>query len=109
MTRPPRWVWQVLAYLAVTGAFGYTLTEIRDTNAVQCADRRDGREALRATVTEAFRPGTPTNFSAIPSFADLDPATQRFLNDLADALASGSSRTEVRDRILESIPPIECR
>lgn len=105
----PIWLRQLLAYVALTGAFGYVVVEIQHTNKVQCEDRRDGRAALRATVTEAFRPGTPTDFSLIPSFADLDPATQTFLNDLADALSSSSSRTEVRDRILESIPPIECK
>lgn len=74
----------------------------------RCQDRQDGRNALRATVERAYEPGAPTDFTAIPSYADLDPATQRFLDDLALAISEGGDGEEVRDSILESIPPIEC-
>lgn len=103
-----RWLWQLAAYLAIVATFGYILDEQQQHNAVQCADRRDGRAALRRTVEEAFRPGSPTDFSAIPSFDDLDPATQTFFVDLGEILSRGENRTEVRDRILETIPPITC-
>lgn len=106
--RVPRWVWQLGAYLAIGAGFVFTTGAIAGQAQQQCSDRLDGRAALRATVTEAFRPGTPTDFSSIPSFAELDPATQRFLNDLAALLSSAEGRTEVRDRILETIPPIDC-
>lgn len=96
------------AFLALTVAFGYGLHEVQQLNEVRCEDRRDGREALRAVVIESFRSSSRTDFAAVPSFADLDPETQRFLNDLAELQSQSPSRAEFRDRILETIPPIEC-
>lgn len=104
-----RWVRQMAAYLAVSIGFGVTLFIDQRQDDVACEDRQDGREALRQAVTEAFRPSVGgVDFSEIPTYAGLDEATQRFLDDLGEVLANSDGGTAVRDRILETIPPIEC-
>lgn len=104
-----KWVHQLVAYLAVTAAFGYLLVQVDQTNDVQCQDRADGRTALRAVIMESFRSSGGVDFTQVESFDELDEATQVYFINLGEMLAAAGNREEVRDRILATVPPIECR
>lgn len=109
-----RWVRQLASYVLVVSGFAGILWQLDEQAEVQCADRRAGRDALRGVIIESFRPGVPldaeTLVTALPSYDEVeDPATQRLIIELLNTLANrGGSREELRDTLLESVPPIEC-
>lgn len=116
------WQRRTAAYLVVVVGFAMCLGLIdrngdqdrrRDALSIQaqldrdCIARKDGRDVLRAVVMTADAART-VDYRAIPSFANLDPATQQFLLDLADASNARRGGESFVDQALRKIPPIEC-
>lgn len=105
-----RFAWQrrLAAYLIVVGCFGSCLGLIqrnyRADLARSCSDRAQGRRVLRGLVITAYTQ-TPPSYSRIPSFAELDPATQRFLTDLGSSPMGNTDRLR---EVLGQIPEIRC-
>lgn len=116
------WQRRTAAYLVVVVGFAMCLGLIdrngdqdrrRDEVRIQaeldrdCTARKDGRDVLRAVVMTADA-SRAVDYRAIPAFADLDPATQAFLLQLADASNSRRGGESFQDQALRKIPPIEC-
>lgn len=98
------WHRRLAAYLLVVAGFALCLQLISANGRQDCLTRRDGREVLRGVVM-LVGSDNRADYSTIPSFADLDPATQRFLTDIGSRSAGGES---FRDQALRKIPPIDC-
>lgn len=62
----------------------------------QCGDTVDFRRTFAEFLDQAARPsGAGVDFSQLASFADLDPATKRFLVELSTITSSGTDRVQV--------------
>lgn len=105
-----RYAWQrrLVAYIIVVSCFGGCLVLIQRNYqadlARSCADRSSGRQVLRGLVVTAYSQAPP-DYSRIPSYAELDPATQRFLTDLSSASTRQTGRL---DEALAKVPEIRC-
>jgi hypothetical protein len=106
----PRFAWQrrLVAYIIVVSCFGACLVLIQRNYqadlARSCADRASGRQVLRGLVITAYSQAPP-DYSKIPSYAELDPATKRFLSDLG---ATTTRQTGRLDEVLAKVPEIHC-
>ncbi len=104
------WQRQLAAYLAMVTIFiacvGLVQLNARADVTRDCRARRDGRQVLRELVVVSTE-GGDVDYSAFPSFAELDPATKAFLIEVGQA-QSGAGREEFRDRALAKLPPIVC-
>lgn len=105
-----RFAWQrrLVAYIIVVSCFGACLVLIQRNYeadlARSCDDRASGRQVLRALVITAYTQAPP-DYSRIPSYAELDPATKRFLTDLGSATTRQTGRL---DEVLAKVPEINC-
>lgn len=105
-----RFAWQrrLVAYILVVSAFGACLVLIQHNYEADirrsCADRASGRQVLRGLVITAYSQAPP-DYSRIPSFAELDEPTKRFLADLG---SSQNRQTGRLDEVLAKVPEVRC-
>lgn len=110
-------LWMVGSALAVLWLIQYRAEEdkARQTRqiALLCQAVSSNREAVRDIVNDTG--GGGTDLTKVPSFQDLDPATQKYLSDLTAALqAAAQQPNPFRDRAskrldqvnLDVCPPI---
>lgn len=102
---------RTLVYLMVAGAWGVALLWIQQNYDEDvrrsCRDRAIGQGVLRDVIVVATAGGS-TDYSRIPSFADLDPSVQAFLREVGAAQRTGGS-SELRERLLAKAPPVVCK
>lgn len=58
-----------------------------DVGYVSCLRGNDNKTVLASVVKIAYDSGTTLDFTKVPSFANLDPATKQFFSDLRDLTA----------------------
>lgn len=56
-----------------------------------CEERNITREALRGTIDAALSGDGLGDLTLLPSYRDLDPTTQRFVREIAEQTANGTS------------------
>lgn len=73
-----------------------------------CQDTREFRATFAEFLDQSARPSSAgVNYAQLESFADLDPATKRFLEELAAVQSGGTTRVQtIADRYRERFFPL---
>lgn len=95
-------------FVVLVGAFGFR--QLENERQQDCLNQQAGRKVLREVVIEATATSRPIDLTLVPGFADLDPATQTYLQNLSKALSAGtpSDQQTLRERLLVLVPEIRC-
>ncbi len=105
------WLLIVVPYLLIITVATLAGIQYQHSIDVGCRRQRDDRTALRALVVKAYTPQSSStlDLSKIAGFDELDPATQRYLENLSTALnSSGGTVAQREQAALDIIPPINC-
>ncbi len=74
-----------------------------DQQYVSCLRGNELRDLMKTQTIVAFGSGGSLDLTGIPSFQNLDPATQAFFRDIAKATAQPAGSQSTRDAILADI------
>jgi len=116
-----RWFWVKTAFavLALSSIFGhYTQYRILQDSTdeqvarthhealqdhLNCEHGNDLREAVRDLIRQSYSAGVSLDLTKLPSFNDLDPATQRAFAEITNILKSNADPAVQQDRVNQAL------
>lgn len=110
---------RIAAYVLIVVAMAWGLWRLKVQNDaieqqattdqyLSCIALNDTRDTVADLLVAAGANGPTPDFTKIPSFADLGPRTQQFLNDYAAALAVTAGNNALKDFVATQLVLRDC-